>query len=141
MSGVGGTHPLATPQTYPPRRELVPEIPTLSWKRPEIPPPFSCEQNNRHCANISSCRCCPETRKRYNRIAAPFCITFITIATVVAVRSCFYVSLSDILFTKGVYTPWADSPPPETATAADGTYLTGMHSCRRLITHPSSDFK
>ena len=24
--------------------------------------------------------------------------------------------------------PWAD--PPEMATAADGTYLTGMHSCR-----------
>ena len=25
--------------------------------------------------------------------------------------------------------PWGDPPPPQTATAADGTHPTGMHSC------------
>ena len=25
--------------------------------------------------------------------------------------------------------PWADNPPPNTATAADGTHPTGMHPC------------
>ena len=32
---------------------------------------------------------------------------------------------------KGVYTPPRQIPPPraETATAADGTHPTGMHSC------------
>ena len=42
---------------------------------------------------------------------------------------------------KGGVHPLGRPTPPETATAADGTHLTGMYSCQRLITHPSSDFK
>ena len=42
-----------------------------------------------------------------------------------------FLHLSVILFTGGCV--WADTPyldtPPETATAADGTHPTGMHSC------------
>ena len=33
--------------------------------------------------------------------------------------------------------PGADTPPPETATVADGTHPTGMHSCFKLILHIS----
>ena len=51
-----------------------------------------------------------------------------------------FLQLSVILFTGGggcTPLPQADTPlgrpsaprPPETATAADGTYPTGMHSC------------
>ena len=29
----------------------------------------------------------------------------------------------------GVHHLWADTPPPPTATAVDGTHPTGMHSC------------
>ena len=29
--------------------------------------------------------------------------------------------------------PWSDPPPQQTATAADGTHPTGMHSCINLV--------
>ena len=40
----------------------------------------------------------------------------------------------------GRHPPWPDNPPPadnplQTATAADGTHLTGMHSCFIRISH------
>ena len=63
-------------------------------------------------------------------------------------RKVMFLHLSVIMFTGGVcsgtplgqtspweYTPPRAEPPSETATAADGTHPTGMHSCicRRLI--------
>ena len=63
-------------------------------------------------------------------------------------RLCFYTCLSVILFTGGSASlhagtppgpgtppPWDQAPPPtplqQTATVADGTHPTGMHSCYR----------
>ena len=69
---------------------------------------------------------------------------FLPSATVVAERLCFYRCLS-VHRGGGVHPlgiphwadtplgrhphPWADTPPPEMATAADGRHHTGMHSC------------
>ena len=94
------------------------------------------KQNNAHDGCKSVCRIFPIrtgtlmqglfTRNVFS--PCPF-LPSLPSATVVAERLCFHKChsvhrgcLADI--------PWADTPPPqETATAADGTHSTGMHSC------------
>ena len=55
-----------------------------------------------------------------------------------------FLHMSVILFTRGGVHPLADTPRqtppsrhplPETATAADGTKPTGMHSCILILLH------
>ena len=65
-------------------------------------------------------------------------------------RSCgkvMFLHLAAILFTRGglADTPQADNPTPrthptqQTATVADGTHPTGMHSCSNLVSEYSID--
>ena len=64
-----------------------------------------------------------------------------------------FLHLSVIVFTGGVWhtpplgrhplrqtPPLGRPPPPQMATAADGTHPTGMYSCLKIILHDSAPF-